>query len=85
MIKQQGHDGMYVLVDDPSQTPVAMGEEVCSQNGLGMVTAYKLEGGRAPHKPGSSGRIWVRESPIHGQCEYFPGVCGLAWVREDLL
>ena len=85
MIKQQGHDGTYVLVDDPSQMPVAIGEEVCSQDGHGMTTAYKLEGGRAPHKPGSTGRIWVRESPEHHQCEYFPNVCNLAWVREDHL
>jgi len=35
-----------------------------------------ISGGRAPHKPASTGRVWVEEFSQ----EYFPSVFDLEWV-----
>lgn len=43
----------------------------------GGVLPFRLEGGRAPHKPGSTGRIWTDRG------EYFPSVFNVQWVRVD--
>lgn len=34
-----------------------------------------IVGGRAPHKPGSTGRVWCADG-----AEFFPGVFGMQWV-----
>lgn len=80
MIKMTGFDQDYVLIDEQTGTAVAMGAEY----GLSGIT-YKIEGGRAPHKPGSTGRVWVRrasEKAFVGitQHEWFPNVLDLKWV-----
>lgn len=41
-----------------------------------------LEGGMPPHRPGSSGKIYVTERhDVNMQREYYPSVCGLKWVK----
>lgn len=46
---------------------------------------YVVTGGRPPHKPGSTGRVWVHgvgKGDISTR-EYFPSVVDCAWVRQD--
>ena len=45
--------------------------------------AWIIEGGTPPHKPSSSGRVWVRllDNPEHNR-EFFPTVFNLKWVEE---
>lgn len=76
MINSQGIEGMYVLINPQNGTRVALGE-LFLLNGK----TFKIEGGRAPHKQGSTGRIWVREigDDMHQQ-EVFPHVHDLRWV-----
>ena len=49
---------------------------------------FELQGGRPPHKPSSTGRVYGKWSAIDGSspdvvlganCEYYPQVFGLAW------
>jgi hypothetical protein len=37
-----------------------------------------ITGGKAPHKPGSQGKVWTRDGG-----EYFPSVFGLVWMRNS--
>lgn len=59
-----------VLCHEGTDEPVTTDEEVTSFRG----ERTKIKGGRAPHKSGSSGKVW----PINGG-EYFPSVFGLHW------
>ena len=76
MINSQGFEGMYVLINPQNGTRVTLGEQFLHDG-----KTFKIEGGRAPHKPGSTGRIWVREigDDMHQQ-EVFPHVHDLRWV-----
>ena len=77
MINSQGYDGMYGLINPQNGTHVTLGEQFL-KDGL----TFKIEGGRAPHKQGSTGRIWVREvGGDRSQQEVFPHVYDLRWVR----
>ena len=40
-----------------------------------------LLGGTPPHKPSSTGRVYVRDADGN-KCEYFPSMFGLKWVRN---
>ena len=40
---------------------------------------WVLEGGRPPHKDGSSGFVWVRKPEGGSQREFYPFVIGMAW------
>lgn len=40
--------------------------------------AWTLEGGAPPHKPASTGRVYVRQGESGGR-EFFPGVFNLEW------
>jgi hypothetical protein len=51
-------------------TPAYVGE-VCTSRG----ESYALTGGRPPHKPASTGRVWTDAG------EYFPSVFDLKWVE----
>lgn len=55
-------------------TPAQMWEMLESHRG----DQYRIIGGRAPHKPASSGRVWVE-----GGGEFFPTVFDLKWVEDD--
>jgi hypothetical protein len=44
-----------------------------------------LAGAREPHKPGSTGRVYVRpmrSNPEHPTAEFYPSVFDLKWVDE---
>lgn len=45
---------------------------------------YILMGGNPPHKPSSTGRVWVKDydDPSYTQ-EYFPSVFGLKWIEQE--
>lgn len=59
----------WILVRQETGQPVTVGEKI---------EDFTLKGGRPPHKPSSTGRIWVEE---YSQ-EYFPTVLKLKWVRQ---
>lgn len=56
-------------------TPVCIGEMLETHRG----DRYTITGGRPPHKPASTGRVWVE-----GGGEYFPSVFDLTWVEFKL-
>jgi len=56
----------WILVHADTGVPVKQGEKVGD---------FHIEGGRPPHKPSSTGRVWVKE---YSQ-EYFPTVFKLKW------
>jgi hypothetical protein len=53
-------------------TPVCIGETLTTHRD----ETYVITGGRPPHKPSSTGRVWVE-----GGGEYFPSVFDLRWVE----
>ena len=44
---------------------------------------YKLIGGSPPHKPSSTGSIYVVNSAEEDEC-YYPSVFGLKWEKQDV-
>jgi hypothetical protein len=65
-----GH--ICTLVDEATGEAIYVGDKY--HNGT-----ETIKGGRAPHKPSSTGRVWLEEF----SSEYFPGVIGAKWVRAD--
>lgn len=61
------------LIDTKTNKEVAIGEVVTSFRGEKAV----VTGFRPPHKPSSSGRVYVRPLEGEGTREYFPGVYDL--------
>lgn len=59
----------WILVHQETGKPATIGEKI---------EDFTLKGGRPPHKPSSTGRVWVEE---YAQ-EYFPIVVKLKWVRQ---
>jgi hypothetical protein len=57
-------------------TPVCIGEMLETHRG----EQYRITGGRPPHKPSSTGRVWVE-----GGGEYFPTVFDLKWVEKKAI
>ena len=55
-------------------TPACIGEVLETRSG----ERYAITGGRPPHKPSSTGRVWVE-----GGGEYFPTVFDLKWVEGE--
>jgi hypothetical protein len=65
------------LVNQKTGAPVKTGDIVADFRGERWV----LEGGREPHKPSSSGFVWVRSIDGRGLSrEFYPSVIGAAWV-----
>lgn len=60
----------WVLINEKTEQPVAIGEKIVSFRGLEAI----LLGGSPPHKPSSSGKVWVENA------EYYPSVFGLKWI-----
>tara|TARA_B110000967_G_C18901607_1_gene575802 strand:+ start:3497 stop:3748 length:252 start_codon:yes stop_codon:yes gene_type:complete len=61
--------------------------EVCAKE---LVTSYRgekwvVEGGTPPHKPSSTGRVWVRlpDNSTWNE-EFFPSVFGMEWREDDV-
>ena len=79
VIRSNGYDRngtpqTFVLVRKDIGQPVEVGETVVRRGG-GEAT---VKGGRAPHKPSSTGRVYVDEGRTYTG-EYFPSVYGLEW------
>ena len=63
------------LVFEKNLKPVCMGQKVRSKK------TYTVTGGRAPHKPSSSGRVYVKESDGFSR-EFFPTVFKMKWISS---
>lgn len=70
----------WALVRSDTKAPVCRGDAVTSGRG----ESATVEGGAPPHKPASTGRVYVVEAPDGSRFarEYFPSVFGLEWIRE---
>lgn len=58
-------------------TEVNIGDALTYSNGLETT----CQGGAVPHKPGSTGRVWVGEKNV--EREYYPSVFNLTWVKDS--
>ena len=67
-------DKEVMLVFEKTLKPVCIGQKVKDFRGDYAV----VTGGRAPHKPSSEGKVWVREGT--SESEYYPSVFDLKWV-----
>ncbi len=63
-------DKVCVLVDEDTGKVVFMGDK---RNGM------TINGGSAPHKSSSTGRVWVKEYAT----AYYPGVVKAKWSRIE--
>lgn len=70
-LRKQGYDGIWFELRNEAGEPVSIGSSVRAHR---RDEYEKVVGGMAPHKPESTGRVYVS----HGQ--YFPGVYDLEWV-----
>lgn len=72
-IKGVGYDGkLWLLIDDVTQRSVKRGD---TREDFRKQCAV-IDGGRPPHKAGSTGRVSTSD---HG--EYYPSVYGCKWQR----
>lgn len=69
---------MWKLVDGTGQQ-IFWGTQVVTFRGERCV----LTGGRPPHKPASTGRVYVRFPGATGDAEFFPSVVGLEWINTN--
>ena len=65
----------YKLVDQFTGRGIYQLELVQDRDGQNFV----VKGGVPPHKPSSTGRVWVSDITNKHNREYFPSVCGLEW------
>lgn len=78
MLAEKGWDGRYVLVkNDVGAAPVTEGAKLVTLKG----DHYTLSGGEAPHKAGSTGKIYVLKEGATSESSFFPSVCGLRWKK----
>lgn len=61
----------WVLVDRDTGDPVWKNAKAYDFRG----DSDTIIGGRAPHKPGSTGKVWTADGR-----EYYPGVFDMKWV-----
>ena len=64
----------WVLIDKESNEPVLKNAKAASVRG----EVHTITGGRAPHKPGSTGKVWTSDN-----AEYYPGVFDMKWVNTQ--
>lgn len=69
-----------ILVTKDGDFPIMVGQSI--EQGKNVA---KIIGGRAPHNPGSSGKVWLaRESVGFVAGELYPGVLNLYWkVKKE--
>jgi len=71
----------WKLVSEKTGAEIVEGAECETFRGERCV----LKGGRPPHKPGSTGRVYVAMEGEEGEpgfeSEYFPGVIGAKWIE----
>jgi hypothetical protein len=76
-ITSKNHDGIVcTLVNVKTGQPVKVGDDANLRDEPGFV----ISGGRAPHKPGSTGRVWVQDKRNGSEREFFPGVVDAQWM-----
>ena len=63
----------WVLVHEETNEEVKAGASVTSFRG----EPYVVKGGTPPHKPSSTGRVWVNCG------EFFPSVFNLKWIKGE--
>lgn len=69
------------LVDENTFAPILVGEVRTSRE-----ERYAIVGGRAPHKPGSSGRVGVcAPGGTEADFEFYPSVVGAKWMHDSTL
>lgn len=72
-ITSTGHDGRkWLLIDEVTRRSVKEGEVLKDFRG----DADTIVGGAAPHKPSSTGRVYVESG-----ASFYPSVFGLVWTR----
>jgi hypothetical protein len=59
----------WILVHADTGVPVQEGEKIDD---------FHIKGGWPPHKPSSTGKVWIEE---YSQ-EYFPNVFKLKWIQQ---
>lgn len=67
---------MKLVYADAQDLTVSTGDTLVDFRG----ETATLIGATPPHKPSSTGRVYVRDEDGH-QCEYYPSVYGLKWVE----
>lgn len=72
-------DEVCVLIDGESGKPLLYGQECKTFRGESVT----IEGGKAPQKPSSEGKVWVAVSGNQFKSEYYASVIGAEWVRLD--
>jgi len=72
----KGWDGEYTLVDSHTHMRILRPSQFV-KNGK----TYHLNGGRAPHKPGSSGFVHCTVNDDRFDQEFYPQVIGLEWLK----
>lgn len=74
-IQSKDYDGrICTLVHNTTLAPMLYGEAVITER-----NTYTVLGGKAPHKRGSTGRVFVHVEGA-GDTEFFPAVVGAQWV-----
>lgn len=69
-----------VLVNEDTKAIVKKGDEVVTTDGELWVVEHGV--GLPPHKPSSTGKIWVRHAGSEMSREFFPGVFNCKWVEQ---
>ena len=74
-ITMKGYDGMYRLVRESNGRQVHIGDRVTDNQGKPCI----LRGGGAPHKPGSTGNVYVNDKVG----PRYASVYALRWERME--
>jgi len=71
---------LMVMVRESTNQAVVRGDRAVSSRG----EQYVILGGRPPHKPSSTGRVYCkRPNRDLPQEEYFPNALGVRWVSPN--
>ena len=71
---------MNVNDDGFPESIVKEGDEVCTRDGEIWIVQPGI--GRPPHKPSSTGRIWVKRKDEDWGQEFFPSVFNCKWEED---
>lgn len=66
------------LIYEKTGEEVKAGDLVSSQDG----ELFRLDFYREPHKPSSTGRVYVTRLEAGCQLEFFPSVIGAKWIER---
>ena len=65
-----------ILINSTTRQPVQIGDQVETRDGTRGIVLSITE----PHKPSSTGRMYVKGHTMH--YEFFPSVFNCEWVQE---